>query len=496
MNLRSYLTSITRRRFLTGTLAATGAGLVGNSYALASSSSRVLPSLPLKTGAKVMAIGHSFVANSGYTVIYPGSPTPRIDTVTANWLGTIGPLRNIDNRFNLDCWYDPKVPTAASPTARLAGAISGRGGEHMPQTLARLPWCLERKPDIVLLDIATNDIASDNLTLEKAIERYEALLKPLRDAGVWVICLLPVDRIGKTKGTWTADDARHVLNKGLTEYLASIGSREGIRIVDDRDVLAKAIQQGIAITEDGVHLNTDGQWLRYSVLLPILRDMVTEGDFYSRDVKLANLSPLGGFSGGAGKRSGVTGVVADGLVARRGSGQNDTIMGSKEPLADGIERQIFTINPAANANDSRVCTLTLSWADMDLEKLGLQEGDWVEAGFDYELSSSNSWLGLEFSLEANSRPAICRYSAVGGMVVRLNTTQDGPQLTAPLSGRATIPRFKLLGTDDVAAPADYFRSSLRPIRLHWNKNATETLVAKFSPIIIRKSTDPRPAWNL
>ncbi len=62
----------------------------------------------------------------------------------------------------------------------------------MPQTLARLPWCLERKPDIVLLDIATNDIASDNLTLEKAIERYEALLKPLRDAGYGLSACCPL----------------------------------------------------------------------------------------------------------------------------------------------------------------------------------------------------------------------------------------------------------------------------------------------------------------
>ncbi len=488
-----------RRTFLAGLLSQFGSYFVQSSQAVSAampSIRRDLPSLPLKVGAKVMGLGHSFVANSGYTVIYPGNPTPRIDIVTANWLGTIGPLRNVDNRFNLDCWYDPTVPTKAAVTGRMAGAIAGRGGEHIPQTLARLPWYIERAPDIVVLDIGTNDVASDKITLEDAIARYEALLKPLRDAGIWVVCMLPVDRIGHSVGAWPASDPRHVLSNGLADYIVSVDGRDGVKVVDDREVLSKAIAEGIAITEDDVHLNTVGQWLRYSVLLPILRKMVTEGDFYSRDVTLANLSPLGGFLGEKGKRFGVEGVVADSLVATRGGGQTDKITGSKEIVSDGLERQIFTIDPTDNANDSRVCTLTLSWPDMDLEKLGLSVGDWVEAGFDYELSESNDWLGLEFSLEANSRPAICRYAAVGGMVVRLNATQNGPRLTAPLSGRATIPRFRLLGSDDVAVPADYFRSSLRPIRLHWNKDSSDTLVAKFSPIIIRKSTDPRPAWNL
>ncbi len=94
----------------------------------------------------------------------------------------------------------PTVPTKAAVTGRMAGAIAGRGGEHIPQTLARLPWYLERAPDIVILDIGTNDVASDKITLKDAIARYEALLKPLRDAGIWVVSMLPVDRIGHSVG--------------------------------------------------------------------------------------------------------------------------------------------------------------------------------------------------------------------------------------------------------------------------------------------------------
>ena len=457
-----------------------------------------LPALPFATGAKVMGLGHSFVANSGFTTIYPGNPVPRIDTLTAGWSGTIGPLRNIDNRFNLDAWYDPGTPTSRSPTARFAGAIAGIGGEHMPQTLNRLSWCLERRPDIIILDIGTNDINSDRLTDIQAIARYEAILGPIRIAGVYVICLLPIDRPGTKPGLWGPGDPRHAVSIALADYIASLGGRAGVKVVDDRAALAKAAASGLQVLEDGVHLSPAGQWVRYSILLPILRSMVTPGDFYQRDDQAPdNLSPLGGLRGSSGLKSGLTGSVADGLSAVKNVGQRDKIVATKEMLASDLsERQVFTIIPDDNTNKSRVSSLTLSWPDMNFEALGLKVGDWIEAGLDYELSASNDWLGLEFALEGYSDDNVARQTATGGMWVRLNTLQDGPHLTEPLAGRAIIPSFQLLETDSVAVPATHFRTSLRPIRLHWKKQSTDRLVAKFSLLLIRKSKDPRPAWNL
>jgi hypothetical protein len=452
---------------------------------------RPLPALPLATGAKVLALGHSFVRNTGYVTAFAGSPTPRIDRVTGQLLGTLGPLMAQGSRFNLDVWYQPDAPTAARDyLSKLGGSISGAGGEHMPQTLARMDSVLALKPDIIVLDDGTNDISSDPIDLAAAIERYEALLKVIRSAGIWCVCVLPVDRTD-----WPAGDRRHEISNGLADYIVSLKGRSGIKVVDDRSDLADALAAGIAIQEDGVHLNTVGQWIRSAKLIPILNDMVQPGDFRSRDFTTANTSPLGGLLGTAGVKSGVTGSVATGMTAIRGAGQSDAITASKEVIASGsAEKQVFTITPAGNANTSRINMLTLTWADMNFSSLGIGVGDWIEAGFDFELSMSNDWLGLVFALEAYDSSTL-RQSVSAGLQVRLPETQNGPRLAAPLTGRVVLPPFRILGTDDIAAPATRFRTSSRPIRLSWNKNSTDTLVAKIGPIYIRKTSDPRTAWS-
>jgi hypothetical protein len=459
-------------------------------------SDSALPALPFESGAKVMGVGHSFVARSGYTAVTAGTQgITRLDQHTGQWGGDLGPLKFVDNRFNVDSWYDPTTPGMTDKTAKWAGANMGVGGERLPRTLSRLNWCIARRPQIIILDIGGNDINGTSVPLSALTGWLDEMLGLIRAAGIWCVVVTQAARTD-----WPQGDPRHALQARFNDYIATLSSRDGVRVCDDRAVLAAATDALGAdkVMEDGVHLSTIGMWERYKVLLPILRAMVSNGDFYSKDFARDNLSPLGGFLGEAGRTVGVSGTVASGLTATRGKKQNDVILASKSVVMSGVaEKQSFAITPAPSAdNANRISTLSLTWDDMPFKDMGLSAGDWVEALVDVELSASDRWLGCVMQLEAARGTAALRQSNIGGMSIRHSATQGGPRLDASLAGQIVVSRFQILSTaDGLVETPDRFRTSGRAIVLSWDNQSSKPLTATFSPLIIRKSVDPRPVWH-
>lgn len=450
---------------------------------------KALPALPLAAGAKVMGFGHSFIGRSGYGIASgaPTTPYTRVDVSTAGWVGDLGSLRAFDRRFNLDTWFDVTSPFGvASPSqGALAGSIAGVGGWKLADLLGCIDYVIARRPQIIILDIITNDINSRVGDLAYLKAQYQVVLDKLRGAGILVLALMPVVRTD-----WPVGDDRHATQAAFGDWLATLGG-DGLYVIDDRADLAAAITAGKKVSEDGVHMTAAGHLIRTGKMLPVLRSLVSPGDWRPADYATGNLAP---FSGGfttttPGNKSGVTGTMATGLNATRLANAQDAIVAS---VVDG--KQVLEITPATNANTSRVSSVTLTFADINFAAKGISVGDWIEAGFDLELSASDAWISAAMQLEANGGTY---YVALGGIGGRLNELNPGPDFSAAgFSGRVTIAPFQVLGAGVIANPASYFRTSLRPITLSWLKTAPSPLTAKISPIWVRKVTDPRPAWNL
>ncbi len=114
--------------------------------------------------------------------------------------------------------------------------------------------------------------------------------------------------------------------------------------------------------------------------------------------------------------------MATGLNATRLANAQDVIVAS---VVDG--KQVFEITPATNDLGKRVSSLTLTFADINFAAKEIAVGDWIEAGFDLELSASDNWIGAGFQLEANGGTY---YVAVGGINTRLAEDNPGPDFSS------------------------------------------------------------------
>ncbi|WP_062120440.1 SGNH/GDSL hydrolase family protein [Aureimonas sp. AU40] len=459
---------------------------------------RTLPALPLKTGAKVMGLGHSFIARSGYAFgnAVPPALHNRIDINTGAAFGDMGLLQSMDGRFNVNSWFDKDYAQNRAGDAKgFAGSQAGLGGDDLNGGYERLKRTIDMRPDIVVVDIGTNDVNSRRqadgktpITLETLKLRLDRILTMLRYAGIWAVVLMPTPRTD-----WKVGDPRHVTLENFGAWCATLGSREGVKVVDDRKLIRDAIASGQPILEDGIHMTSVGHWIRNSepgMLLDVLRSMVTAGDFVDRS-RAGNLLATGGFLGTNGtKNGGITGSVATSVTVNRGAGQTEAIVASKEVIEAGVaEKQVFTITPAAPA--AGVNSLSLTPVMPSYSALGIVAGDWMEALCEVELLSEETiFVGASLQL---------RYRGGLTMPVTGGVNRRGAENSVPIPFRngeklllRTLPH-KMEGLDAATGVSSYM--DLFNLAMSWRREASKAFQIKVSPLVFRKVASPRPAWN-
>lgn len=249
-------------------------------------------------------------------------------------------------------------------------------------------------------------------------------------------------------------------------------------------------------TTDGVHVAPEGASAIAEVLLPILRGIVSPGAVSSHEPVAGNLWINAKLSGTAVTRTSATatlptGPVANGHAVRLSAGTSSVVC-SKEMGTDGFEKQVFTITPVEDGAANRVHELRLSQAALtSLNGLGVAPGDWLEAYLELELSAWDHWLAASLLFEIQNAAGTYILSVLSGLVNPENATRRlFKRGNAGFSGWLKTCPF------EVPVGANRLIWNARPIAISWDKAGSGTGTAKVGRLILRKASDPKPAWNL
>ncbi len=461
---------------------------------------KALPSLPRPSGAKVVGFGHSFIQRAGWATLSDDRPR---DFASSNVRGVLPWIRLRDPRFNLDVWHDTANNLGGDNF--MTGAFQGIGGEHISNhentrgTISRTPYLLSLGPDIVYLDIGTNDISSGaggKMTTAIMIERLDLQLKLLRDKGIWVVIQTITDR-----GEWPEGSPRQQIVADTNAWIKAQASRNGVKVCDlTADGFNYPAFDAALFDSGQVHPNPTGAEKMASVLLPILQAMVSPGSAVAMptDAEMLDdsISLMTGirarFSGTGGtKGTGASGAVADGYVFARSSGDS-TAACSIEPIDATFNRQVITFTPSGTMTGSRVEEWRLRRTSQYLTaERGIVVGtDWLEAFVHVELSPWAGWLSCSLNMEFYSASGDQVYIARGGLLNPDRPTSDLPLAAAGFSGWLRVLPFQLpAGTD-----ASRWRVDARPLVIEINRQVPGTGAAKISRLVVRKASDPRPRW--
>lgn len=464
---------------------------------------RVLPALPLDNGAKVMAFGHSFVANAVQQV-YLASQTETAGHQGQYLLGR-GPLNWLahgDGRFNTDV-----IPELAHPMFppssyyALSGAQQGKGGDTIrpgveapnptdpgvaPGTLARSPYVLARAPDIIYLDIGLND-AFRGVALADLIKAYDEQIATLTMGGAWVVLQTLSWVINFAE---TPDDPRNAVIEGLNAWLLAQDGRPGVRVLDtlalDGPRSGIGAQADTMFIDKQVHPSNLLAAQRGDRLLTLLRTMVRPGERRDLDPLSDNLFPLAGLPGTGGTRGArVSGVVANGLVLGGGTGAS-TLTGTKASLSPGNEVQLVTVNPVADGIATHSALIRMT-APIPLSALNLRPGDWLHVLLPYQ---TDDWAGWDFFDPIGWGPVYLDTALYNGSNTSLFRASTG------VSGRNRVGTLetKLWWPEGLAA--DSLRWNTNMLSLRWSSAAPGSGTVRIGSPILRRIADPRPAWNL
>lgn len=456
-----------------------------------------LPPLSLPTGARVAVHGDS---QSGFNNAQNTAGAPVADAAAPSLsYGAVEQLFAADPRFNFDTWFD-----AADRFKRnLAGANQGLFGDHMEWErpdwgygiLPRLGETLSRKGQIVILQGGTNTINSGDRTGQAlpsnsayVIAQLDACLRACRDAGPWVVLetLLP-------RGDWPAGDARHAALSEANAWIRLQAGREGVvGVWDSWDVLAPGGQLDASMFMEGaagVHRNQKGAHASALTgafsLASILGQAVTPGSVFEQNPTIANLfgESVGQLAGTTGSRVGATttGTVATGCSLRMVRGTS-TQVAAKETVAGALARQSITITPVSDGIASGYHQSDFS---LPAVTAGLPEpGEWATAYLFVEIGDT---------------------SAVSHVVLTVRVQEGSTdRVTAPAMG-ANSSTYRAPGPGNrgywIATKPFRMPTEARVDRIAMAANIIFSMTApapftlKLSRPILRRTTDPRPAWS-
>ena len=482
----------TRRGILTGCVALLSLGWAAAKPAAAAPPRKPLASLPMPAGAKVVGFGHSFIQRAGWAISVDGRPR---DISTSNVRGVLPWIRLWDNRFNLDVFAD--ADNALGKNNALSGAFQGIGGDHIIAegavrgTISRTSYVIKRAPEIVYLDIGTNDISSGVKSADEMIERLGQQLALLRNASIWVVMQTITGR-----KVWPEGHPKEQIVAAANDWIKAQDGKDGVKVCDL--TTAGFNHPGFDTSlfgGDVIHPNPKGAKAMATVLLPILQGMVRAGDAVDlSDAGKANLWPsfhLTGTDGGK-TRDAATGTVASGHSVSRARGDSTAVC-AKETADGAFEKQVITFTPSRTGTGDRMEEWRFSAAKgLQLSEIDVTAGrDWLESFVFVEASAWDGWLGLQWQMEAYDG-AKQAFVARGGLLNPDSKTETLPLDGSGFSGWLKICRFQL----PAGTPADRLRIDSRPLTITFNRQATGTGTIKISRPILRKAGDPRPAWNL
>ncbi len=442
-----------------------------------------LPSFPLPAGAPLLAFGDSMVARTNVIVT---------NGAIYSYLRTeLGWLKALDARVNIDTYYDPAKTTYASGE-QFNGGNQGYSGDHfrstgsVPGMLNRIDYAIARGAKVVYFFGGTNCINSNDYpSTAEMIADYEVMLRKFRRAGIHVIT-----RTLPPRGDWPAGDARYGRLVEWNAYIASLAGREGVTVIDTRPVLGDGatVVSGV-LASDNVHQSDKGSRLVYNLLQPVISGLYSAGVFFQTDPLVAGNALVNpGLTGTGGTKTGVTGSVATSWTATRQANQLDTIVGSKEVISTGLEKQVFSIT--ASSTDTAT-----GWHGLILSPPGVggtgpfAVGDWVRYGVFVELDSWPGWIALTHSQDIRGTPNKPGYAMLMGQAAVPYIQGQGAISLWMVSEPIQLPTmgdFRLGNTS----------GSLPFLALYWDRMATGSGVAKISRPFLRKVGDPKAVWNL
>jgi hypothetical protein len=449
----------------------------------------VLPSLPLPTGAKLMAFGHSMLQRSYASIGGGASPVTLVRSLRR---GVMPWIKALDQRFNLDVWGDPNAPSWHVPANldMMNGAFQGHNGEALefqssltPGTLSETSYMLARKPDLVYLDIGQNDYAFLLRDVPTVRAEYQANLDLFLGAGIHVVGSTVYPIFGFAPGT-TVDNNRLSHNQWLRSLS---GVRAGFTVADADTVLGTSVNSTFQDSASAGHLTDLGGYsVAKNLVLSILQGKVSSGNYYDTNWANNNIFPAAtaGMLGTSGTSNGTvaTGGIATGYFASRGAGQASTVAATNEVIDGSREKQVFTITPSADGTPIHTGNFRLQTSP-SMASLGLSAGDWVQFLWLLELSSWAFW---------NDFYTICGADNTGSSTVQSWAMGIGtlPETTDALAIYAICEPFQIpAGSNNISFGTPMLNFS-------WQCAGTGTGVLKASPPIFRKITDPRAVWKL
>ncbi len=459
---------------------------------------RPLPALPLAAGAKVVGLGHSFIQRGGWGITAGGKPR---DLATSNLRAALPWIRLRDNRFNLDMWHDTSHDLGGGDNY-VNGAFQGVGGDHIiaegsaPGVIERLPYVVSLGPDIVYVDIGTNDISSaPGASVALVTARLDRLLTMLRSEGIWTVIQTVTDR-----GSWPEGSEKALIVAGVNDWIKAQATRDGVNVCD---LTAAGFNyptfDATLFGGDVLHPNPIGGAAIAEVLLPVLQDMVSAGDHMDLSAAATHLSASNLWTDSVFAASatstgtGTSGQRVSTMGLARQTGDSTAVL-SIEAAADH-NKQVITFTPSGTQSGNRYeeWRYRKTGSALTLTALGIVPGaDWLEAGIYVELSPWVGWLSVSWQFEFYNSSNSQAYIARGGLSNPDRSTQDLPFASEGFAGWLTVPSFLIPGDVD----ALNWQVQSRPVVIELNRRVAGTGTIKLSRPFLRKRGDPRPAWNL
>jgi len=483
----------TRRTALLG--GASSAILAGAPVAnLLAQETKPLPRLPLQPGAKVVGFGHSFI-QFGANAIMPGMMGEE-----RNARGVLNQVAMLDQRFNLDIFATPDNPGFTGTNA-LSGAHQGIGGGHLMSTphalgtLERTPYVLARYPQIVYLDIGTNDITSGvggsygtNRNAAAVIAALDTQINRLTEAGVFVVIQTVAFRFDWPQTDMDSPKSRFTILNQVNDWIKAQAGRPGIQVCDTTAIDGTQTADRELFGPDGIHPAPILARKRAETLLPILRAMVSPYPS-SHSSTIDNRFPHAGFPGAndiTGEDGRITGKVANGLRIAMHTGAS-TAVATKQPSDRGGEWQVLTVT--AENDGTPLHEIRLTMRDLTLNQLGVVDGDWLECHLPFELDGWAGWRTadprgqgtLSFNNELYAGPTLAYAS------------NDKSGFT-DTKGTQGVLSTKLMIKPGLAISS--LRYSIRPIQIRFLSTAPGHGTIKIGAPILRKIADPRKVWML
>lgn len=463
---------------------------VGTGAAAVSTAVYPVPSLPMAAGAKVAALGHSYIDRSWAT----SSTIPGVQALARGVMPYVGAMDRADARANgfvgrlnvLAAYDEAGNRPRFQPTTRVTAVDHGYFGDvisatlgatlGVPGSIARSSYLLTLAPQIIYLDMGLNDVRAGR-SASQVIADLDMQINLLVNRGVWVV----IQTLSYPKDAFQAQYAATILL--INAWIKAQAGRLGVKICDTTATDGTPDAAQAIFTGDNLHVGALCGRLRAAILLAILQPMVSPSTTAAIGaLDATNIWPLKGQPGSSGTLTNASGQVATGYNLARAVG-NSNYAGSLETISPGNQWQVVTVTPTNNGTLAHTAGLKPT-AAATYASLGLAAGDWYELSITVVL---DDWAGWSFN--SSDQQTVALYAE--GYDTTLATAYSSYSDFSGMQGRAV--RMTIIGK--VPASGDRFRWTNRMILFTHRSDVGGTGVAKFGEPVLAKISNPLTQWG-